>query len=97
MRRYFLTNGIKNESAGTGCERYFGVRGLSGTCQITATIFSVFKVIPKNYFLDKIFCICCQICLIGLLTKGKLIVKQKQMPYLANMYSSLPFCTLYIL
>lgn len=31
--------------------------------------FSVFKVIPKNYFLDKIFCICCQIYLIGLLTK----------------------------
>jgi len=97
MRRSFLTNGIKNGSAGTGCERYFAVRGLSGTCQITASIFSVFKVIPKNYFLDKVFCICCHICLIGLLAKGKLIVKQQQMPYLANSYSSLPFCTLYVL
>ena len=43
MRRSFLTNGIKNGSAGTGCERYFAVRGLSGTCQITASIFSVFN------------------------------------------------------
>ena len=97
MRRYFLTNGIKNESAGTGCEGYFGVRGLSGTCQITATLFSVCKVIPKNYFLDEIFCICCQMYLTGLLTKGKLIVKQQQRPYLANPCSSLPFCTLHAL